>query len=64
MNAYLEALLFFGFIIQGFIFGFVCQRLAKYKGYDGYFLVGLFGGIIGLLYVIGLPLRKDNSMIL
>lgn len=42
--------------------GILCSRLARYKGYRGYFFTGFFLGVIGLIYVVGLPdlnLRKD-----
>ena len=44
------------------LFGVLCRKLAGRKGYDGYFWTGFFLGMVGLLYVIGLPdmnIRKD-----
>jgi hypothetical protein len=39
--------------------GIFTAKLAHKKGYRGYFFTGFFFCIIGLLYVIGLPLAKD-----
>lgn len=43
------------------IIGVLTLKLAAAKGYRGYFWTGFFLQIIGLLYVIGLPLAKDNQ---
>ena len=44
-----------GLLIVNVIIGFLTLNLHSLKGYDGGFLVGLFLGIIGLLYSVGLP---------
>lgn len=49
---------FFGFLVQAVIFGFLCQSLCEKKGHDGGFLIGFFFGVLGLLYVVGLPDRS------
>ena len=46
-------------LIPLIIFGIFTAKLAHKKGYRGYFFTGFFFCIIGLLYVIGLPLAKD-----
>lgn len=50
--------------IVGSIFGILTNKLAKAKGYTGYFWTGFFLYLIGLLYVIGLPLYQDNQALL
>lgn len=40
--------------------GFMAQRLASKKGYEGYFWTGFLLGVFGLLYVIGLPLAPSE----
>lgn len=40
------------------LFGVLCKKLAKKKGYRGYFWTGFFLGFIGLIYVVGLPVKK------
>ncbi len=37
------------------IMGIMTHRLAKRKGYGGYFWTGFFFHVIGLIYVVGLP---------
>lgn len=46
------------FVVYSLATGFLTQRLAETKGYDGYFWTGFFWGALGLLYVVGLPLSK------
>lgn len=49
-------------LIAAIINGIFCKKLAKHKGYTGYFWTGFFFGWLGLFYVHGLPdlnLRKD-----
>ena len=49
-------------LIGGIICGVFCKKLAKHKGYTGYFWTGFFFSWMGLIYVHGLPdlnLRKD-----
>jgi len=42
------------------LFGVLCRKLAKKKGYRGYFWTGFFLGFIGLIYVVGLPVKKKS----
>jgi hypothetical protein len=37
------------------MFMYLSSSLARHKGYGGYYVFGFFFGLIGLLYVIGLP---------
>lgn len=43
------------------VHAFLTMKLAAAKGYAGYFWTGFFLQTIGLLYVIGLPMAKDNA---
>ena len=47
-------------LIPSVIYGIFTAKLAAKKGYRGYFFTGFFFTIIGLLYVIGLPLERDS----
>ena len=42
-------------LIPHMICGCLCGKLSRQKGYSGHFWTGFFLGILGLLYVIGLP---------
>ena len=42
-------------LVSQIITGVLCKKLARRKGYKGYFFTGFFLGILGLIYVIGLP---------
>ena len=42
-------------LIPHMICGCLCGKLSRKKGYSGHFWTGFFLGILGLLYVIGLP---------
>jgi len=48
-------------IIPCVIMGIFTSKLAKKKGYHGYFFTGFFFNLIGLIYVVGLPLAKDRA---
>jgi len=48
-------------LIPGIIMGIFTSKLAKKKGYRGYFFTGFFFSMIGLIYVVGLPLSKDRA---
>ncbi len=48
-------------LIPSIIMGIFTSKLAKRKGYRGYFFTGFFFNLIGLIYVVGLPLAKDSS---
>lgn len=42
------------------IMGLITHKLAGKKGYTGYFWTGFFLNIVGLIYVAGLPVRRDD----
>jgi len=46
-------------LIPSIIMGIFTAKLAKKKGYRGYFFTGFFFNLVGLIYVVGLPLSKD-----
>ena len=48
-------------LIPAIIMGIFTAKLAKKKGYHGYFFTGFFFSMIGLIYVVGLPLSKDRQ---
>ncbi|MEA4870365.1 hypothetical protein SDC9_161961 [bioreactor metagenome] len=45
--------------IPAIINGILTAKLAGKKGYRGYFFTGFFFNLVGLIYVVGLPLKKD-----
>ena len=46
-------------LIPGITMGIFTSKLARKKGYSGYFFTGFFFNVIGLIYVVGLPLAQD-----
>lgn len=48
-------------LIPMVIMGIFTAKLAKKKGYRGYFFTGFFFNLVGLIYVVGLPLAKDRG---
>ena len=48
-------------LIPAIIMGIFTSKLAKKKGYRGYFFTGFFFSMIGLIYVVGLPLARDRQ---
>lgn len=48
-------------LIPMIILGIFTAKLAKKKGYKGYFFTGFFFNLVGLIYVVGLPLAKDRG---
>ena len=48
-------------IIPCIIMGIFTSKLAKKKGYHGYFFTGFFFNLVGLIYVVGLPLARDRQ---
>lgn len=48
-------------LIVRIIMGIFTAKLAGKKGYRGYFFTGFFFNLIGLIYVVGLPLAQDAS---
>ena len=54
-------------LLLNIVMGIFCCKLAHRKGYKGYFFTGFFFGMIGLVYVVGLPdlnARKDMHLAL
>ncbi len=48
-------------LIPAVVMGIFTAKLARKKGYPGYFFTGFFFQLIGLIYVVGLPLSKDRA---
>ena len=48
-------------ILSHVVYGLVSRKLAGKKGYEGYFWTGFLLGIIGLIYVAGLPVNRRRS---
>jgi len=48
-------------LIPSIIMGIFTAKLAKKKGYRGYFFTGFFFNLVGLIYVVGLPLSRDRQ---
>jgi len=48
-------------LIPSIIMGIFTAKLAKKKGYHGYFFTGFFFNLVGLIYVVGLPLSRDRQ---
>ncbi len=57
----------FFLLVMPIIMGILCRKLARHKGYTGYFWMGFFLGMLALIYVCGLPdlnARKDMRAVL
>ena len=48
-------------LIPAVIMGIFTAKLAKKKGYRGYFFTGFFFNLVGLIYVVGLPMSRDRQ---
>ena len=48
-------------LVMGIVFGTLTRKLARHKGYTGYFWTGFFLGVVGLIYVVGLPDRSQAA---
>ncbi len=48
-------------LLPAIIMGIFTSKLAKKKGYHGYFFTGFFFSMVGLIYVVGLPLSRDRQ---
>ncbi len=48
-------------LLPAIIMGIFTSKLAKKKGYRGYFFTGFFFSLVGLIYVVGLPLAQDRA---
>ena len=49
-------------LLPAIVSGILTSKLAAKKGYFGYFFTGFFFNLIGLIYVVGLPLAKDCAV--
>ncbi len=49
-------------LLPAIVSGILTSKLAAKKGYYGYFFTGFFFNLIGLIYVVGLPLAKDCAV--
>jgi len=56
-SSYLPGLALLSMIIMGIF----TAKLAHKKGYRGYFFTGFFFNLIGLIYVVGLPMAADYA---
>ena len=52
-----------GYAAISVIFGYLCRALAEHKGYSGYFVMGFLLWVVGLIYVVGLPLHYDEQQL-
>ena len=50
-------------LIFAIIMGTLTRKLARHKGYTRYFWTGFFLGVIGLIYVVGLPDRSQAAQL-
>lgn len=50
------------FVIHGLVFGFFCQNLAEAKGYNPKtaYWIGVFTGLLGLIFMVGMPDRSKK----
>lgn len=48
------------YALMGLITGLMSRKLAKKKGYRGYFWTGFLLSVLGLIYVAGLPEKKKK----
>lgn len=51
-----------GLALAQVIWGILTMKLAHHKGYRGYFWTGFFLGMVGLIYVVGLPLSDEKRL--
>ena len=51
-----------GLALIAVIWGILTMKLAHHKGYRGYFWTGFFLGMVGLIYVVGLPLSDEKRL--
>jgi hypothetical protein len=51
-----------GVVIAAVVWGLITSRLARRKGYRGYFWTGFFFWTVGLIYVVGLPLSDEKRL--
>ena len=47
-------------ILAGVLLGTLTHKLAVKKGYKGYFWTGFFWTVVGLIYVVGLPVKTTS----
>lgn len=61
LAALLATLFPFLIVLAGqIISGVLSHNLAVKKGYTGYFWTGFFLSLLGLIYVVGLPMQSDD----
>jgi len=51
-----------GLALIAVIWGILTMKLAHRKGYRGYFWTGFFLWMVGLIYVVGLPLSDEKRL--
>jgi hypothetical protein len=51
-----------GLVLVAIIWGILTTKLAHHKGYRGYFWTGFFLWMVGLIYVVGLPLSDEKRL--
>ena len=51
-----------GLLISAVIWGILTMKQAHHKGYRGYFWTGFFLRMVGLIYVVGLPLSEEARL--
>lgn len=50
------------FLLGNTATAFLTKKLFSIKGYNGGFFLGLFLGIIGLIYAVGLPMQTNECL--
>jgi hypothetical protein len=51
-----------GLALVAVVWGILTMKLAHHKGYRGYFWTGFFLGMVGLIYMAGLPLSDEKRL--
>ena len=49
-------------VLAAVFWGILTMKLAHHKGYRGYFWTGFFLWMVGLVYVVGLPLSDEKRL--
>ena len=52
-----------GLLLVAVLWGVLTMKLAHHKGYRGYFWTGFFLSMVGLIYVVGLPLSDEKRLL-
>ena len=58
ITAVVVVLIFYA--LMGLVTGLVSRKLARKKGYRGYFWTGFLLSVLGVIYVAGLPEKKKK----